>query len=158
MSGDPAPSREAGQGVALGFSSPTTPGIAKPIGAHASAKGRGCDLDNTSYIGVDLAQITSPANRTRVSPDLPLSTLSSTSRMVIAGESTVRFMSPVEHERAQGFTDNYTLVPYRGRMMANGPRQHMIGNSMPVNMMAWIGERIAMVDRIAGEISIRVAA
>lgn len=148
MSGRPSPRRTPGKDLAYGFSDPSTPGIAKPLGAHASAKGRGTDLDNTTYIGVDLAQITSAANRTRVGPDLPLSTIAKTSRMVVAGEGLVRYMTAIEHERAQGFPDNYTLVPYRKRLMADGPRQHMVGNSMPVTMMRWIGERIAAVEAL----------
>lgn len=148
MSGRLEPRQAAGQSAALGFSDPATPGIAKPLGAHSSAKGRGTDLDNTTYIGVDLAQITSAANRTRLGVDLPLSTLAATSRMVVATERSVRYMTPIEHERVMGFPDNYTLVPYRKRLMAAGPRQHMLGNSMAPPKMRWIGERIAAVDAL----------
>jgi DNA (cytosine-5)-methyltransferase 1 len=41
--------------------------------------------------------------------------------------------------------DDHTLVPYRGKPMADGPRYRMIGNSMAVPVMRWIGERIATV-------------
>jgi len=155
MSGRPNPRKAAGKGAAVGFSDPATPGIAKPIGAHSSAKGRGTDLDNTTYIGVDLAQITSATNRTRLESNLPLSTLLATSRMVIATDSGVRYMTPIEHERVMGFPDNYTLVPYRKRMMAAGPRQHMLGNSMAPPKMRWIGERIQAVETLR---SVRAAA
>lgn len=37
----------------------------------------------------------------------------------------------------------YTLVPYRGRMMADGPRYKALGNSMCVYKMRWLGRRIA---------------
>lgn len=43
----------------------------------------------------------------------------------------------------------FTAVPYRNRMMADGPRYKMLGNSMAVPVMRWIGERIAKVDAIA---------
>lgn len=62
--------------------------------------------------------------------------------------SAVRRLTPRECERLQGFPDDFTLVPYRGRMMADGPRYKMLGNSMAVPVMRWIGERIAAVDAI----------
>ena len=62
--------------------------------------------------------------------------------------STVRRLTPRECERLQGFPDDFTLVPYRNRMMADGPRYKMLGNSMAVPVMRWIGERIAKVDAL----------
>lgn len=53
---------------------------------------------------------------------------------------------PVECERLQGFKDGHTLVPYRGKPMADGPRYRCLGNSMAVPVMAWIGRRIQMVE------------
>lgn len=148
MSGRPAPRREAEEDLAYGFCSPTTPGVAKPLGAHSGNKGRGCDLDNTTYIGVDLAQITSAANKTRAEVGLPLPTLAATSRMALATEHRIRYMTPREHERVMGFPDDFTLVPYRGRMMADGPRNKMCGNSIAVPMLRWIGDRIEAVERL----------
>jgi DNA (cytosine-5)-methyltransferase 1 len=59
----------------------------------------------------------------------------------------VRRLTPRECERLQGFEDDYTLIPYRnGRPAADGPRYKALGNSMAVNAMEWIGQRIAMVD------------
>jgi DNA (cytosine-5)-methyltransferase 1 len=60
-----------------------------------------------------------------------------------------RLMTARECERLQGFPDDYTRVPYRGRaaeLCAEGPRKKAIGNSMPVPVMRWLGQRIAMVD------------
>jgi DNA (cytosine-5)-methyltransferase 1 len=45
--------------------------------------------------------------------------------------------------------DDYTLITYRGKPAADGPRYKALGNSMAVPCMRWIGERIAMVDRLA---------
>ena len=60
----------------------------------------------------------------------------------------VRRLTPRECERLQGFPDDYTLVTYRNKPAADGPRYRALGNSMAVPVMRWIGERIAMVDRI----------
>ncbi|MBO9580349.1 MAG: DNA cytosine methyltransferase [Sphingobium sp.] len=65
--------------------------------------------------------------------------------------SGVRRLTPRECERLQGFPDDFTLIPYRGRMMADGPRYKMLGNSMAVPVMRWIGERIHLVDQIKSE-------
>lgn len=91
----------------------------------------------------------------------------------------VRRFTPRECERLQGFPDDYTLIDYgtkrkRGRKWRrtlkylmdsgyteeeaervahcpDGPRYKALGNSMAVPVMAWIGRRIAEVDRIMGE-------
>jgi DNA (cytosine-5)-methyltransferase 1 len=60
----------------------------------------------------------------------------------------VRRLTPRECERLQGFPDDYTLVEYRGRIAADGPRYKALGNSMAVPVMRWIGQRIAAVDAI----------
>ena len=63
--------------------------------------------------------------------------------------STVRRLTPTECERLQGFPDGHTAVPHRGKPMADGPRYRLLGNSMAVNVMRWIGERIALFERVA---------
>jgi len=60
----------------------------------------------------------------------------------------VRRLTPRECERLQGFPDDYTLIPYRGKPAADGPRYKALGNSMAVPVMKWIGQRIQMVDDI----------
>jgi len=60
----------------------------------------------------------------------------------------VRRLTPRECERLQGFPDDYTQVPYRNKPAADGPRYKALGNSMAVPVMAWIGQRIALVDAI----------
>ena len=54
----------------------------------------------------------------------------------------VRRLTPLECERLQGFPDSWTDVPYRGKQAADGPRYKAIGNSMAVNVMSFIGQRI----------------
>jgi DNA (cytosine-5)-methyltransferase 1 len=65
--------------------------------------------------------------------------------------SQVRRLTPRECERLQGFPDDYTLVPYRGNLAADGPRYKALGNSMAVPVMRWIGERIAMVEALQSQ-------
>jgi DNA (cytosine-5)-methyltransferase 1 len=59
--------------------------------------------------------------------------------------SQVRRLTPREAERLQGFPDDYTLVPYRNKPAADGPRYKALGNSMAVPVVRWIGQRIAAV-------------
>lgn len=64
----------------------------------------------------------------------------------IAGNKLqVRRLTPVECERLQGFPDNYTRIPYRGKPESecpDGPRYKAIGNSWAVPVVRWIGKRI----------------
>jgi DNA (cytosine-5)-methyltransferase 1 len=55
----------------------------------------------------------------------------------------VRRLTPRECERLQGFPDDYTLVPNRGKPAADGPRYKALGNSWAVPVVRWIGKRIA---------------
>jgi len=58
----------------------------------------------------------------------------------------VRRLTPVECERLQGFPDNWSRIPWKGKPEENcvdGPRYKACGNSMAVPCMFWIGERIA---------------
>lgn len=57
----------------------------------------------------------------------------------------VRRLTPRECERLQGFPDDYTLVRYRNKPAADGPRYKAIGNSMARPVMEWIGRRIDLV-------------
>lgn len=62
---------------------------------------------------------------------------------------TVRRLTPTECSRLQGFPDDWTLIPWRGKpaeQCPDGPRYKALGNSMAVNCMAWIGERIAAAE------------
>lgn len=63
-------------------------------------------------------------------------------------QSPVRRLTPRECERLQGFPDDYTAIPYRGKPAPDVPRYKALGNSMAVPVMRWIGRRIALVDAI----------
>jgi DNA (cytosine-5)-methyltransferase 1 len=70
---------------------------------------------------------------------------------VMTPQMAVRRLTPRECERLQGFPDDYTLVEYRGKLAADGPRYKALGNSMAIPVMRWIGQRIAAVDAILRE-------
>lgn len=72
---------------------------------------------------------------------------------VASTDAVVRRLTPRECERLQGMPDDWTRIPYRGKSAddcPDGPRYKAIGNSMAVPVMRWIGERIAMVDKLEG--------
>jgi len=60
----------------------------------------------------------------------------------VATPLAVRRLTPRECERLQGFPDDHTLIPYRNKPAADGPRYKALGNSMAVPVMRWIGKRI----------------
>jgi DNA (cytosine-5)-methyltransferase 1 len=65
----------------------------------------------------------------------------------------VRRLTPRECERLQAFPDDFTRIPYRGKpaeQCPDGPRYKALGNSMAVNVMEWIGERIQIVESAHG--------
>jgi len=71
--------------------------------------------------------------------------LTKTDRHGVAEQSAVRRLTPRECERLQGFQDDWTRIPWRGKPeeeCPDGPRYKAIGNSMAVPVMRWIGERI----------------
>jgi DNA (cytosine-5)-methyltransferase 1 len=67
------------------------------------------------------------------------------SRSYVALPMQVRRLTTRECERLQGFPDDYTLVPNRGKTAADGPRFKALGNSMAVPCMAWLGHRIEII-------------
>ncbi len=81
-------------------------------------------------------------------PTLQSQNNGSTAVPAVAHAMAVRRLTPRECERLQGFPDDYTLVDYRKKPAADGPRYRALGNSMAVPVMRWIGQRIAMVDGI----------
>ena len=74
-------------------------------------------------------------------------TLTKTDIHGVSTGMSVRRLTPRECERLQGFPDDYTLIPWRGKDAADcpdGPRYKALGNSMAVPVMRWIAERIQM--------------
>ena len=89
---------------------------------------------NSAKAGLSLDDETSP-------------TLSTTKQPTLSTRNLVRRLTPVECERLQGFPDQWTDVPYRGREHApDSPRYKALGNSMAVPVMRWIGRRIQQAE------------
>ena len=72
-------------------------------------------------------------------------TLTATDRHAVSDGLHIRRLSPTECERLQGFPDNHTQIPWRGKTAAecpDSPRYKAVGNSMAVPVMRFIGKRI----------------
>lgn len=72
-------------------------------------------------------------------------TLNATGVHGVCKGKIVRKLTPRECERLQGFPDDWTRVPYRGKPAEecpDAPRYKAIGNSWAVPCARWIGERI----------------
>lgn len=92
----------------------------------------------------DQAQVTHPENRATVGPGRPVPSIARNSRPTVAGGLHPRRLTPREHERCFGFPDDYTLI----QGAKDSPRYHALGNSMAVPVMAWIGRRMLVVERL----------
>ncbi len=120
-----------------------------PLIARSLTTREGSRQDPTleTLIPFDITQITSRENRSNPKPGDPSHPLSESGYVPsIASTNMVRRLTPRECERLQGFPDDYTLIPYRGKKAADGPRYKSLGNSMAVPVMRWIGQRISQVD------------
>ena len=94
---------------------------------HAFKVRGGCEGGGKGYLGSDDTAFTVATHQDQQ----------------IAQAMQVRRLTPVECERLQGFPDNHTNIPWRGKAEApDGPRYKALGNSMAVPVMRWIGERI----------------
>lgn len=105
---------------------------------------RGTEAVESNHIIAFPAEMSSTqaASAVDVSPSLSV-------KHTVAIAPNVRRLTPVECERLQGFSDNYTDINWRGKGYApDGPRYKAMGNSMAVPVMRWIGERIQMVEDI----------
>ena len=115
------------------------------------------DSNRSRNLLVDLGQ---SAGRIRIDPDNS-KTLASTDGGMGAktglyafpdSSMAVRRLTPREAERLQGFPDDFTLIEYRGKPAADGPRYRALGNSMAVPVMRWLGERITHVDSVLAKL------
>ena len=66
-------------------------------------------------------------------------------RILVDNKGRVRRMSVLECERAMGFPDDHTLIPWKGKPASecpDGPRYKAMGNSFAVPVVRWIGTRL----------------
>ena len=84
-----------------------------------------------------------------VSPTLPSNAGGNTAPSLVQ-TMQVRRLTPTECERLQGFPDGWTAIPWKKKNAEDcpdGPRYKALGNSMAVNCMEWLGERIQKFDQ-----------
>jgi DNA (cytosine-5)-methyltransferase 1 len=165
LRGDSAPRRDAGTDAPCGTLGGTSPGGGWRIGADEAAAGQlipdvattlrsrdakegfGASEDGTGR-GTPIAPVAFHGSQ---DPDVSGDVThpcgrnqgQETCAMIDGG---VRRLTPRECERLQGFEDDYTLIPWRNGLAADGPRYKALGNSMAVPVMRWIGQRIAAQD------------
>ncbi|MDD4818270.1 MAG: DNA cytosine methyltransferase [Victivallaceae bacterium] len=80
----------------------------------------------------------------------PMGTISAGNVPGVGWRATVRRLLPVECERLMGFPDNHTRIVWKGlpeEECPDAPRYKACGNSMCVNVMAWVGKRIDCVEK-----------
>jgi DNA (cytosine-5)-methyltransferase 1 len=76
-------------------------------------------------------------------PGDPMNTLTKGDSHAVFQSMAVRRLTPIECERLQGFPDNYSNIPWRGKAESpDGPRYKALGNSWAVPVVAWLGQRI----------------
>lgn len=74
-------------------------------------------------------------------------TLERLSQVVFTATEGMRKLTPLECERLFGFPDGWTDIPWRGKDHApDGLRYKALGNSMCVNTIKWLGQRIERVE------------
>ena len=124
--------------------------ITAPVNRQNRVPGDPCHTlakDNAAHAAVAFHPTQDPISSTNGSTHC-MGTKSSRgdATIAVAQSMTVRRLTPRECERLQGFPDDWTMIPYRGKpaeQCPDGPRYKALGNSMACNCMAWIGERIA---------------
>jgi DNA (cytosine-5)-methyltransferase 1 len=128
--------------------------------AHAFKVRGGCEGGGKGYLGSDekaftlsVTQDQQIAFNVNARPDEMKfedeisGTLTRSQSAGVMQNMAVRRLTPTECERLQGFPDNYTNIPWRGKPDSpDAPRYKAMGNSMAVPVMAWIGKRIQEVE------------
>lgn len=123
-------------------------------GIEKRQNGRGWNDDGSSYTvdthatqGVAFtcsSQANSYAWEREVNPTITAQVPSDTSNIQtgVRIDLLVRRLLPSEAESLQGFPLGYTEVPHKGKPPSDNLRYKALGNSMAVNCMAWLGQRI----------------
>jgi DNA (cytosine-5)-methyltransferase 1 len=137
-----------------------SPQSIKPSSAHrsgsASVRLYGCEINALAADAVAFTSALNQCSRFTTSlfghgPPISAAILQTLSCCAVAA---IASFIPSETMRGSSYavtfetTHGYTLVRYRGKPAADGPRYKALGNSMAVNCMRWIGERIALFERM----------
>jgi DNA (cytosine-5)-methyltransferase 1 len=123
----------------MGESIEHTPTLRADGPCHVATAAVGTDCYNGSITGDVAATMGTPGSSVNASGPTVMQSMA------------VRRLTPRECERLQGFPDDHTLIPWRGKdapQCPDGPRYKALGNSMAVPVMRWIGERIRMVNEL----------
>ena len=105
-------------------------------------------MKQQSYVFQSKASASNSMNPAEVAPSIDVG---KSDGLATYSEHAVRRLTPRECERLQGFSDNFTRIPYRGKPASqcpDGPRYKALGNSMAVPVMRWIGEQIQRYEEI----------
>ena len=81
----------------------------------------------------------------------PAYTIDTTGAQGVSHKMRVRRLTPLECERLMGFPDGWTDIPKKSKRPVDGHRYKALGNSIAVNCIRWLGERIVKVDAIPME-------
>jgi DNA (cytosine-5)-methyltransferase 1 len=148
LSGHPAPSREKREGATP---SPV-PGVANCL-TNRMHKGINTTVDEGQTPIIELPEVMCTLRSSGAGFDRPGNASTEHETYIPAPDQTgsVRRLTPRECERLQGFPDDYTAIPWRGKEAPDGPRYKALGNSMAVPVMRWIGKRIQQVEKILDE-------
>jgi site-specific DNA-cytosine methylase len=130
---DIAPSRKKKEKIASS--------VAHSINAKNTAERMTFDFQSASSYGENQIAATLSARDFKSAKDL------------VVENRTVRRLTPIEHERLQGFSDNYTNIPW-GKS-SDSLRYKALGNSMAVPCMRWIGDRISQASRVSAGTSMK---
>lgn len=151
MEPEVSPAVKVGSGLGI----PSPPAVAfKP--AHFTRGKDGSPADITPPLSADADKgdqdtvVVAPSLTASNDPSRSPQSAEVTQQVAAVHQATmvVRRLTPVECERLQGFPDDYTNIPWRGKPESpDGPRYKALGNSMAVNCMRWIGRRIDAVEK-----------
>lgn len=114
--------------------------------ASEDETGRGVPIVNQPYTASSFGQYVRGVGTVRASGG----DLGGGSETLLTQSMAVRRLTPRECERLQGFPDDWSLIPWKGKPVdqcPDGPRYKACGNSMAVPVMRWIGSRIAQVEQ-----------
>ncbi len=116
--------------------------IVPPLKAESGEDGRG---DGSPLVAFTTKLDNTTSNHAGKVYEEYAPTVSKNSAALLTNLS-VRRLTPKECARLQGFPDDYLDIIFNGKPAADGNKYKALGNSMTTNVMAWIGNRIQMVD------------